>query len=84
MSCKRVSTILNYVYKHKNTVSKECATCVYYQRGNVEDNSLCLRFGKEKEDKLTGINFFTAKAMREDTSRCGPDAYYHRRPYYDI
>ena len=99
MSCKRFLVILKNLYTNNNNlctnnnnlctnknslIAKDCKTCVYYQNDPIEFNSLCLRFGKEKEDKITGINFFTTKAMRQDTSRCGPDAYYHRRPFNDI
>ena len=81
--------VLNVIQRiNKNTIKEFinlndktddiCNNCVYYRREPVKEHSLCLKYGKEKEDKVTGINFLTAKLCREDITRCGPNAKYYR------
>jgi hypothetical protein len=86
MKYKSICNIIQRVNKNSitefinvyNKTTDICNNCVYYRREPVKEHSLCLRFGKDKEDKVTGINFLTAKFCREDITRCGLNAKYYR------
>lgn len=64
----------------KNTLHKDfkdCKDCIYYLKHVIEDESMCLKFGKKIEDTFTGNNFLYAKKCRSDTQKCGPNALHY-------
>lgn len=59
------------------TPIKSCKSCVYYVQKNIEEESLCRKFGKKQEDLVTYNNFLFAKDCRSDTNKCGQRAMYY-------
>ena len=48
---------------------KKCTDCIYYLATHIKEESMCLKFGKQKP-----ILFERAERVRDDPSKCGQDA----------
>jgi hypothetical protein len=54
----------------------ECKNCMYYAERSIKEESICYKFGKEKQ-QVYGDNFYTVKHCRETESKCGSKAKYY-------
>ena len=50
-------------------LQKKCVDCIYYIGSHIKEHSDCLKFGTKKP-----FIFEKAEKMREDITKCGPDA----------
>jgi len=62
--------IISAPYKHK-----ECKNCIYYFEKEIKEESICYKFGKNKE-RIYSENFYSAVHCREMESKCGPEGHY--------
>ena len=76
------------LYKAHNAIArssipislKDCKNCLYYVKETIEEESLCMKFGKKTNDIDANPNvpkFETAKTCRSDTDKCGESGLYY-------
>jgi hypothetical protein len=51
--------------------NRKCIDCLYFLLKNIKEESVCLKFGKQKE-----WIFETAENCRKEQTKCGKDGKY--------